>query len=64
MSDENNAARMFELRDRAEALHELLELAAVHEHNLPAVGRLLAATLLDAERLAAELVGGQAEAEA
>ena len=64
MSDDSNAARMLELRDRAEALHELLELAAVHEHDLTAVGRLLAATLLDAEQLAAGLIGGQAEGEA
>jgi hypothetical protein len=64
MSDQDNAARMIELRDRAVALHEILDVAGTHGHDLPAVGRLLVATLRDAEQLAADLVGGAAEGEA
>jgi hypothetical protein len=64
MSDQDNAARMIELRDRAVALHELLDVAGTHGHDLPAVGRLLVATLRDAEQLAAGLVGGATEGEA
>lgn len=64
MSDQDNAARMIELRDRAVALHEILDVAGTHGHDLPAVGRLLVATLRDAEQLAGDLVGGAAEGEA
>lgn len=46
------------------ALHELLDVAGTFGHDLPAVGRLLVATLRDAEELAGSLLGGQAEGEA
>jgi hypothetical protein len=55
---------MLELKDRAVALHDLLDVAGTFGHDLPAVGRLLTSTLRDAEELAASLLGGQAEAEA
>lgn len=62
--EQDNAARMTELKDRAVALHDLLDVAGTFGHDLPAVGRLLVATLRDAEELAASLLGGQAEGEA
>lgn len=62
--EQDNAAKMIELKDRALALHDLLDVAGTFGHDLPAVGRLLTATLRDAEELAASLLGGQAEAEA
>jgi hypothetical protein len=64
MNDQDNAAMMFELRDRAIGLHEILDVAGTHGHDLPGVERLLVATLRDADRLAAALVGDTPEREA
>ena len=64
MSDQDNAARMIELRDRAVALHELLDVAGTYGYDLRAVERLLVATLRDADRLAAGLVGDTPKGEA
>ena len=64
MTDEANEERMLDLRDRAIALHELIDVAGTHGHDLPSVGRLLVATLREAEQLAADTAGGAVEGEA
>ena len=62
--EQDNADRLMQLKYQAVALHDLLDVAGTFGHDLPAVGRLLTATLRDAEELAASFLGGQAEAEA
>ena len=62
--EQDNAARMLELKDRAVALHDLLAVACTLGHDLPAVLRLFKVTLRDAEELAAMLADGQAEGQA
>ena len=62
--EQDNATRLMQLKDQAVALHDLLDVAGTFGHDLPAVGRLLTATLRDAEELAASFLGGQAEGEA